>query len=107
MLREKFPLSEAQILWIVFFTFLIVRVLFVLLSGYDNFELFPDTSRYNRQSDAILAGEYNLLSNDLNQLESLFITAPFYPAHIGFRRCRRLKFCCVVFRAYFYTKQPK
>lgn len=79
MLREKFPLSEAQILWIVFFTFLIVRVLFVLLSGYDNFELFPDTSRYNRQSDAILAGEYNLLSNDLNQLESLFITAPFYP----------------------------
>ena len=78
-LAQKFPLSESQILWIVFFAFLIVRVLFVFVSGYDNFELFDDTSRYNQQSDAILAGEYNLLSENLDQLESLFITAPFYP----------------------------
>jgi hypothetical protein len=79
MLREKFLLSETRILWTIFFAFLIVRVSFVLLSGYDNFELFDDTSRYNLQSDAILAGKFNLLSNDLNELESLFITAPFYP----------------------------
>jgi hypothetical protein len=73
------PRSEAQILWTVFFAFLVVRVLFVYLSGYDNFELFDDTPRYNQQSDQILAGEFNLLSKDLNRLESLFITAPFYP----------------------------
>jgi hypothetical protein len=79
MLRVRFPLSETQILLIVFFVFFVVRVLFVLLSGFDNFELFGDTVRYNQQSDAIRAGEYNLLSADLSQIESLFITAPFYP----------------------------
>ena len=79
MLRIKLPASETKILWTIFFAFLFVRILFVLLSGYDNFELFGDTPRYNQQSDAILAGEFNLLSSDLNQLESLFITAPFYP----------------------------
>ncbi len=39
-------------------------------------EFCPDS---NRKSDAILAGEYNLLSEDLSQIESLFVTAPFYP----------------------------
>lgn len=79
MIRAKSRLSEARILRTVFFAFLIVRVLFVLLSGYDSFELFGDTPRYDQQSDAILRGEFNLLSENLDQLESLFITAPFYP----------------------------
>lgn len=69
---KKISLSETQILWMIFLTFLAVRILYVLLSGHDSFELQPDTYRYDRQSNAILGGDYNLL-------EPLFITAPFYP----------------------------
>lgn len=72
MLFKKSLLSEKRIQWTIFLVFFLVRILFVTLSGFSSFDLQPDSSRYNRQSDAILLGQYNLL-------EPLFITAPFYP----------------------------
>lgn len=83
-LPQKFSLSESQILWIVFFAFLTVRVLYVLIGGYHSFELGGDPERYDQQSDAILAGNFNLLMENTNLLESLFITAPFYPYFLAF-----------------------
>jgi len=62
----------SRISWGIFLAFLVVRVGFVLLSGYDSFQLQPDSARYNLQSDGILAGNFNLV-------EPLFVTAPFYP----------------------------
>src|SRR5215207_7336157 len=59
------------ITWVIFTVFFIVRTAFVLFSGYDSFELQPDTERYDRQSDAILEGKFNLT-------ERLFIIAPAY-----------------------------
>lgn len=64
--------TEARICWIIFLAFLIVRVSFVIFSGYDNFQLQPDSARYNRLSSGILAGEFNFI-------KPLFIVSPFYP----------------------------
>src|SRR6266498_391565 len=63
--------STTRLPWAIFGAFLVVRLAFAYLSGYDSFQLLSDTGRYNAQSDQILAGNLNLL-------ESLFITAPIY-----------------------------
>jgi dolichyl-phosphate-mannose-protein mannosyltransferase len=65
-------LFSTKISWSIFSAFLIVRLGFIYLSGYDSFQLLSDTTRYNIQSDNILHGNYNLT-------EPLFITAPLYP----------------------------
>lgn len=72
MAIKKWFYSESRLLWVIFIAFFVVRAGFVLLSGYNSFELQPDTERYNQQSDGILAGQYDLE-------EFLFITAPVYP----------------------------
>ena len=69
--------SERHILLVIFLACLTVRALFILLSGFDSFELASDTFRYHRQSDQILQGNFNLI-------EPLFITAPFYPYLMAF-----------------------
>jgi hypothetical protein len=70
--RSQIFFPRPQIFWGIFLTFLIVRVGFVVFSGYNSFQLLPDTERYDRQSNEILAGHFNLT-------EPLFITAPIYP----------------------------
>jgi hypothetical protein len=57
----------------IIFIFLLAigaRYAFMLFSGVDSYAM-PDWARYDRQSDGILAGNFNLE-------ESLFITAPLY-----------------------------
>ncbi len=56
----------------VFFLCLLVRVLFKVISGYDNFELFGDSYRYDNLSQQIVGGNYNL---DI----IAYISAPLYP----------------------------
>ena len=56
----------------IFLVCLISRILFKVLSGYDNFELFPDSYRYDNLSDKILAGEGNM---DI----IAYLCAPLYP----------------------------
>jgi len=55
----------------IFFICLLSRLLFKLVSGYDNFELFGDSPRYDMLSDRILEGNFDL---DI----VAFIPAPFY-----------------------------
>ena len=55
----------------IFLFFFITRFLFVKFSGFDNFELQVDSYWYNKQSDEVLRGNFNLL-------RPLFITAPFF-----------------------------
>lgn len=50
---------------------MVTRLLFKLLSGYDNYQLFPDAHRYDILSDRILSGNYDL---DI----IAYITAPLY-----------------------------
>jgi hypothetical protein len=64
--------TETRLLWTIFSAHFLVRLAFIVFSGFDNFQLQPDTLRYDRQSSAILAGNFNLA-------EPLFITAPLYP----------------------------
>jgi hypothetical protein len=55
----------------IFIFFFIIRFLFIKISGFDNFELQPDSYWYTLQSDEILKGNFNLL-------RPLFIPAPFF-----------------------------
>ncbi len=55
---------------VFFLLSVLVRYLFAIYSGIDNFH-GPDFSRYNMQSDNILSGDFNLETN-------LFITAPLF-----------------------------
>lgn len=57
---------------VIFLAYFAVRTAFMVLSGFDSFELHADTGRYDMQSDKILRGQYNLM-------EKLWITAPGYP----------------------------
>ena len=53
-------LSDRRITYSLFFLCLLVRILFKVLSGYDNYELFVDAHRYDILSTQILQGNYNL-----------------------------------------------
>jgi hypothetical protein len=55
----------------IFLLFLITRFLFLKISGFDNFQLQPDSIWFNDQSNEVLRGNFNLL-------RPLFITAPFF-----------------------------
>jgi len=55
----------------IFIIFFIFRYLFVSLSGFDNFQLQPDSYWFNGQSNDVVKGNFNLL-------RPLFITAPFF-----------------------------
>ena len=55
----------------IFFLIFFSRLIFYLFSPYDNFELQPDSYWYDKQSDGVLRGNFNLL-------RPLFITAPFF-----------------------------
>ncbi len=61
-----------KIEWLIFLGFFLSRCIFKWVSGYDNFELFGDSYRYDDLSNRILSGDYNLNVN-------AFIVAPFYP----------------------------
>ena len=56
----------------IFLICLLSRLLFKLISGYNNFELFGDSTRYDMLSDRILEGNFDL---DI----VAFIVAPLYP----------------------------
>jgi 4-amino-4-deoxy-L-arabinose transferase-like glycosyltransferase len=68
---QQLKITNTKKLWLIFFVFLAVRLVFIKLLGADNFQLLPDTGRYNEQSDGILHGNFNLT-------EKWFITAPLY-----------------------------
>lgn len=55
----------------IFLLFFITRFLFLKISGFDNFQLQPDSIWFNDQSSEVLIGNFNLL-------RPLFITAPFF-----------------------------
>lgn len=55
----------------IFFLFFITRFLFLKITGFDNFQLQPDSIWFNDQSNEVLNGNFNLL-------RPLFITAPFF-----------------------------
>lgn len=55
----------------IFLIFFIFRYLFVSFSGFDNFELQPDSYWYIEQSNSVVNGNFNLL-------RPLFITSPFF-----------------------------
>ena len=55
----------------IFFIFFLFKYLFVKLSGFDNFQLQPDSYWFEEQSEAVIKGNFNLL-------RPLFITAPFF-----------------------------
>ena len=57
--------------YIIFLLFFITRFLFLKISGFDNFQLQPDSIWFNDQSNEVLRGNFNLL-------RPLFITAPFF-----------------------------
>lgn len=70
------PLTECNMprwSWLlsIFILAFIVRFAWAYFSSFDNFS-FQDWSRYNRQSDQILDGDFNLE-------EPLFIVAPLFP----------------------------
>ena len=53
-------MSHRRITYSLFLLCLCVRVLFYVLSGYDNYELFEDSYRYDNLSTQILQGDYDL-----------------------------------------------
>lgn len=55
----------------IFLLFFITRFLFLKITGFDNFQLQPDSRWFNDQSNEVLRGNFNLL-------RPLFITAPFF-----------------------------
>jgi hypothetical protein len=55
----------------IFLLFFLTRFLFLKISGFDNFQLQPDSIWLNNQSNEVLKGNFNLL-------RPLFITAPFF-----------------------------
>ena len=55
----------------IFTIFFLTRYFFIFLSNFNNFQLQPDSYWYDKQSNEILLGNYNLL-------RPLFITAPFF-----------------------------
>ena len=58
--------------FILFFATFISRIVFKLISGYDNFQLFGDSVRCDILSDRIINGDHNL---DF----IAFIISPLYP----------------------------
>jgi len=68
-LKKNFEIFKIYI--VIFFSFFLIRYFFIKISGFDNFELQPDSYWYSKQSDEILKGNFNLL-------RPLFITAPFF-----------------------------
>ncbi len=64
--------SGSKLEWLIFGIFFLSRCAFKWISGYDNFELFEDSYRYDILSNRILSGDFNL---DV----VAFIVAPFYP----------------------------
>lgn len=66
------PLEERQLYLLLFLLFFVVRILFKWTSGYNNFELFLDSERYDEYSNNILQGHFNMD-------HTAFILAPLYP----------------------------
>ena len=64
---------------IIFSVFFLVRLLFVLISGFDNYELQGDVHRYLVLSEKVLKGDFNF---DIG----IFIVAPFYPVYIAIHK---------------------
>lgn len=60
----------------IFLLFMLTRFLFKWISGYDNFELFGDSYRYDILSDRILSGDY-----DLDY--TAYIIAPLLPYYLA------------------------
>lgn len=73
MLKKQ---SDLKPFIILFVSTLITRVLFKVISGYNNFELFGDALRYDMLSDRILSHNFDL---DI----VAFIPAPLYPYFIA------------------------
>lgn len=69
MLKKQ---SDLKAFIIIFVGTLFSRIIFKVISGYDNFELFGDSTRYDMLSDRILSHNYDL---DI----VAFIPAPLYP----------------------------
>lgn len=63
----------------IFIAFLVVRLLFISITGFNSYELHPDSYRYIELSDRIMKGDYNM---DIQ----LFIVAPFYPFFIALHK---------------------
>lgn len=63
--------QERQLYLTIFLLFLLVRIAFKWVSGYNNFELFLDSERYDYYSSQILQGNFNLD-------HTAFILAPLY-----------------------------
>lgn len=61
-----------HLVWYVFLAVLASRLLFILVSGMSPFDATPDTLRYDKLSDRIIEGHFNM---DIG----IFIVAPFYP----------------------------
>ena len=64
-------MKNSNITIIIFFSFFLIRIFFLVFTGFNNFELQFDSTWYNAQSDEVLKGNFNLL-------RPLFITAPFF-----------------------------
>ena len=69
MLYRKF--FEEKKFSIIFLLFILTRYFFHVISGYDHYQLQPDSYWYSEQSDEVLKGNFNLE-------RLLFITAPFF-----------------------------
>ena len=61
---------------IIFLYFLVVRILFIIITGYDNCELCSDSDFIDRLSERALRGDFNF---DIGR----FIVAPFYNVFIA------------------------
>ena len=65
-------LEERPLYLVLFLLFFLVRIFFKWVSGYNNFELFLDSERYDEYSNNILQGHFNMD-------HTAFILAPLYP----------------------------
>ena len=64
--------NKTQVYIAIFVSFALIRLLFFLLSGFDNFQLQTDSYFYSDFSDEILKGNFNMIS-------PLHIVAPLFP----------------------------
>lgn len=64
--------DKTQIYATIFVSFALIRFLFFILSGFDNFQLQTDSYWYSDFSDEILKGNFNLVN-------PLHIVAPLFP----------------------------
>lgn len=74
---QGFSIAHTELF--IFGYFLVIRLLFVFLGGYDNYELNPDSGMYFGLSERVLQGNFNF---DVGR----FIVAPFYPCFIALHK---------------------